>query len=561
MVFLAASMLVVLSRGASAQTRPDAGTLLRETERPEMIRPVQALPPAPAEPMPDTAKGATVDVKGFRIVGASLIAEAELQAQLVDLHGQTLTLIELEKAAQRLAEHYRSRGWFARVYLPQQDIRDGIVTLAVIEGRLGAIETDTTAAQRADTAYVERLVTRGLTLGEPLAADALQRGLLLANDLPGISARGILEAGYRVGETRLRLRVDDTPFATGNVQATNHGVKSTGTTQLGANLDLNNLSGHGDQLGLRAMTSQGLDSLRLHYAAPVGTDGLRVTARVSELRYLLGGSFATLDARGRASTWGGSLSYPLLRSALRNLNLSIDVDRKQFADDMLGAPSRRRDNNVLALATSGDAIDGLAGGGLTQYGLSLSIGRLDLAGVTADLTTDQASARTQGGWHKLSANLARLQRLPADFTLSATFTAQWAGKNLDSSEKFSLGGPAGVRAYPVNEAAGDEGWLLNLELRRDLGYGWQAMGFLDAGGVRLHRREWGGWQGGAATPNHYELTGAGFGISWQQPQSWSLRLSVATPLGSNPGRDSAGNNNDGSSQNSTRAWMQLTKFF
>lgn len=553
--------LAGFAQGALAQTPPDAGSLLRETERGGALPQVQTLPPAPAAPMAPAAKGATVEVKAFRIVGASLIAEPELQGLLVDLVGKTLTLADLETAVQRLAEHYRSRGWFARVYLPQQDIKDGVVTIAVIEGRLGAVDIDGSAAQRADTEFVRQIAAAGLVLNAPLAADALQRGLLLANDLPGISARGTLEAGDKVGETRLRLRIEDTPLASGSLQASNHGVKSTGTAQLGGGLDLNNLSGRGDQIGLRALASQGLASLRLHYAAPLGSEGLRATARASTLRYTLGDGFAALQARGQADTFGAGLSYPFLRSATRNFALAFDADRKRYADDMIGAPVRRRDADVFALAASGDAIDGLAGGGLSQYGLTLAAGRLDLAGVAADLAADQASARTQGGWHKLSANVSRLQRLPADFILSAAFSAQWADKNLDSSEKFALGGPAGVRAYPVNEAAGDEGWLLNLELRRELGQGWQALGFLDAGGVRLHRNEWAGWQAGGSTPNRYELAGIGCGLSWQQPGAWSLRLAIAAPLGSNPGRDAAGNNSDGSGQHRARGWLQLTRLF
>jgi len=33
-------------------------------------------------------------------------------------------------------------------------------------------------------------------------------------------------------------------------------------------------------------------------------------------------------------------------------------------------------------------------------------------------------------------------------------SAQWASKNLDSSQKFGLGGPNGVRAYPSGEGYG-----------------------------------------------------------------------------------------------------------
>lgn len=555
------AVLACCSALAQGQTPPDAGSLLRETERKAIWPAPAGLPTMPAPPLTEKAKGATVVVAAFRLSGITLLAEAELQALLADLIGQTLSLDELERAAQRLAEHYRQRGWFARVYLPQQEIVDGVVTIAIIEGRLGAIDIDAKAASRADADFVRDMVTAGLTLNEPLAADTLQRGLLLANDLPGIKARGQLETGDKIGETRLRLRIEDAPPLGGQVQLHNHGVKSTGAEQLIGGFDLYNLSGRGDQLAVRAVAARGLESLRLNYALPLGSDGLRLALRASDLRYRLGAGFSALNARGHAGTWGAGLSYPVLRSTAQNVSLGLDTERKRFADDMLGAPAQRRDNEVFSLAANGDAIDGLGGGGFTQYGVTLTHGRLDLAGVAAALATDQASARTQGGWSKHSASLMRLQRLPGDMTLSASLNAQWAGKNLDSSEKFSLGGPAAVRAYPVNEAAGDEGWLLNLELRSELGAGWQALGFIDAGEVHLHRNEWAGWQGGGSTPNRYALSGAGLGLSWQQPGAWSLRLTVAAPLGDNPGRNAAGNNSDGSGQRSARAWLQAMWLF
>ena len=39
---------------------------------------------------------------------------------------------------------------------------------------------------------------------------------------------------------------------------------------------------------------------------------------------------------------------------------------------------------------------------------------------------------------------------------------QLSSKNLDSSEKFTLGGIGGVEAYPSGEASGDEGRKISL---------------------------------------------------------------------------------------------------
>jgi len=543
---------------ALAQTPPDAGTLQRESERSRILdQPRAVLPAAPAAPMEAPDKGASVTVRAFQISGATLIPEAELTALLADLVGQTLTLADLERAAQRIAAHYRGHGWFVRVYLPAQEIRDGVVRIAIVEGRLSGIKVEN-AGQRADAGLVERIAGNGLTPGEPLAADALERGLLLANDQPGIQATGVLEPGDAIGETRLRLKVEDGPFTAGDIALANHGARATGVEQLAAGLVIN--PGGGDQASLRAIASRNLDMVRAGYALPIGSDGLRLGLNASELHYQLGGDFAALNASGNARTLGATLSYPLRRAATDNLNLVGGVENRRYADDSLGSALHRKKVEALTLAVSGDRIDGLGGGGFSQYGASLVSGKLDMAGVAADLTADQAGPRANGGYAKLAANVARLQRLPADFMLSAVLTAQFAGKNLDSSEKFALGGPSGVRAYPVNEAAGDEGWLLNLELRKELGDGWNALALLDAGEVRQHRNEWAGWQGGGSTPNRYGLAGAGFGVGWSKPGDIALQLTVAAPLGGNPGQTAAGRNQDGSARG-PRGWLRIAKYF
>lgn len=540
-----------------AQTPPDAGSLLRESER--TLREIPLAPAiAPPPPITDVAKGTRVKVAAFRIEGATLLPEAELAELLADRIGQTLTLGELEHAARRIAEHYRARGWFARAYLPAQEIADGIVRIQVVEGRFGGalIERDNDA--HADSGLVERLAAGRLQPGAPLSAADLERGLLLANDQPGIRVTGILEPGERAGETRLRLKVADGPRFMGDLGLSDHGSRATGRAQIGAGISWN--PGDGSQASLRALAAENLALARLAYARPLGGDGLRWGIHATDLRYRLGGDFKTLDASGNAQTWGTDLVWPLLRAADRNLSLTATAEQRRYADDSLGAAQRRKKVDALHLVLQGDRSDGLGAGGLSQASLALTAGDLDLSGVAADLAADRAGPRAHGGYGKLQARLARLQNLPAGFSLHADLSAQWAGDNLDSSEQFSLGGPNGVRAYPVSEASGDQGWLLKLELRKPVAPGWTALGFIDGGGIRQHKHIWAGWQGGGNIPNRYELAGAGIGLAWSAPGDFSIQITLASPLGSHPGKTAAGKNQDGSARE-TRAWLRVTKFF
>jgi hemolysin activation/secretion protein len=544
----------------AAQPLPDAGTLLRESERSlqaPLTTPHQPTAPS-TRPMAQDAKALRVQVHSIRIDGASLLSTAELQALVADRIGQSLTLGELEQAAQRLAEHYRAHGWYARVYLPQQDVTKGAIRIQVLEGRYGGSSAQG-SAQRADAQAVQQTITQRLQPGQPLSAADLERGLLLANDLPGIAATGLLQPGAAQGETQLAINVQDTPFVSGDIGLNNHGVRATGRTQAVGGLALNNLSGSGDQLALRLLAAQDIASAQLRYSLPLGRDGLRLALHAATLHYRLGSNYQVLEAKGKAQTAGLGLTYPLLRQSDRNLQLSAGYEQRRYQDDMLGQALSHNRIQAGTLGINGDLRDTLGGGGINWGSVQLTHGSLDIHDVAGAQALDAAGPRSAGDYTKLMLQLARSQHLAMGWQLQASLSGQWASGNLGSSERFSLGGPNQVRAYPVNEASGDQGLLLKLELQRELGSGWQAVAFYDVGQIQQHRHSWAGWQGGGNQPNRYHLAGAGLGVNWRH-QGWLLSASVASPIGSNPAA-MQGLNNDGSSSHSIRGWISLGKTF
>ena len=154
--------LAIFSTGIAAQTAPDAGSLLREAEKQQAPRLPQPAPQAvPQAPLAPDANALRVQVKAFRIRGNTLIAEPELQAVLAPWVGKESSFAELQQAANALAEAYRRHGWFARPQLPAQDLAEGIVSINIIEGRLGAVRIeDGGLALRLDRSLVTQTMTR-----------------------------------------------------------------------------------------------------------------------------------------------------------------------------------------------------------------------------------------------------------------------------------------------------------------------------------------------------------------------------------------------------------------
>lgn len=108
---------------------------------------------------------------------------------------------------------------------------------------------------------------------------------------------------------------------------------------------------------------------------------------------------------------------------------------------------------------------------------------LNIRNIAGDKTQDATTAKTHGSYTKLAWNLSRLQALAPSWQVQANLSGQWAKGNLASSERMTLGGPNQIRAYPVNEASGDQSILLQLELQKHLGHGWQISAFYDAGQI------------------------------------------------------------------------------
>ena len=149
--------------------------------------------------------------------------------------------------------------------------------------------------------------------------------------------------------------------------------------------------------------------------------------------------------------------------------------------------------------------------------------------------------------------------LPGAFSLFGRVYGQWANKNLDSSEDFSLGGPYGVRGWSVGEGRGDMGALGTLELRYDAPlpaqYGHlQLKGFVDGGHVWVNKKPDGIVPANDCGCNSYGLMSAGLGARWTW-RALELDATWAHGLGNNPGRAIGTSNED------EQFWLQAAVRF
>ncbi|WP_230950082.1 ShlB/FhaC/HecB family hemolysin secretion/activation protein [Burkholderia cepacia] len=504
---------------------PNAGATMRdvETSRPSLLpeaAPDLEIGPSDgaAPPPPDT--GPRVLVRAFEIGGNTVFDGATLQALVAGLAGDAQSFTDLQRVAGRITAYYRERGYvLARAYLPKQDIENGVVRIEIAEGRYGRIAIEN-HSRVFDAVLRQPLAT--LHPGDVVHGASLERSLLLLDDLAGVGVRGTLRAGASPGTTDLVVDAARRPLASGALEFDNFGPVSTGRYRVGGSVDVEAPLRLGDRLSLRGLVSDERQRYyRAAYQVPVGPASTRVGVAYSSVRYRVAGRFAELGMSGRAGVQTVYVAQPLVRSRGLGLTAQIQYENKNL-HDVYGAFSLYNDRNVglWTFGLTGNAQDDWLGGGRSGVSVMFGVGRLR----SSDVFASNPLTKSIGSFRKLNLNAQRLQALGGRFQLYGQVGAQLASGNLDSSEKFSLGGPYGVRAYALGEGSGDQGWQASAELRYLAAPGWQVNLFVDAGAVQINRRPW----TRERNTQHMQAAGVGatrFGTNHQ------VALTAALPLG------------------------------
>ena len=504
--------------------------------------------PEPAQP----AAGPRIMVRSLHVTGQTQFSEAELIAATGCQPGVEIDLAGLRALAARITDVYGRHGYFvAQAYLPAQDVHDGAVTIAVIEGHYGKVALNNQSRVRDG---LPRSLLSGLEPGDLVATRPLERRLLLLSDLPGVVVKSTLSPGEAVGASDLTVDLLPGRRVTGSVEADNAGNPYTGEYRAGATVNFNEPLGLGDVASLRVLTAgSGLTYVRGFYEAQISA--LTVGVAYTHLSYELGKQFKSLNAHGTADIGSLYASYPLIRSRENNLDALGQFDARTFKDESEStATVSKRTARVGIFGLTGDHRDDLWGGGWTNYSVAWALGDLDIK-TPAVRAVDAVTARTQGSYSKVSFDIARLQQLGAGpVSLYGEARGQLASKNLDSSEKMELGGVYGVRAYPEGEAYGDEGYLLTAEARLRLARLSERMGgnvhasvFVDNGAITINHTPW------APGDNHRNLSAAGVGLTWADAHGLLVKVAYAVRLGSERAISAP--------DRSGRVWVQLSKFF
>ena len=124
----------IAAHAAPAVPTPDAGQISRELPKEApTVAPTATAPltvDVGSQPTALADQAVRIPVTGFAISGETHFSAAELLGLVNDQVGPARSLADLNQAAARITDFYRSHGFVvARAYLPAQDIKGGVVQI------------------------------------------------------------------------------------------------------------------------------------------------------------------------------------------------------------------------------------------------------------------------------------------------------------------------------------------------------------------------------------------------------------------------------------------------
>ena len=360
-----------------------------------------------------------------------------------------------------------------------------------------------------------------------------------------------LQPGSKEGQTNSVLDINNESAYIARVSTDNYGARATGYARYQANASFLSPLGTGDRIDVAYLHSRGVDFGRFSFSNPIGYSGLRAGVAASALKYeVVAGTALSLKPEGEAETISFDLSYPLNRSRTFDLSVASFLERKHFRNELItGVDS----NYLVDLFNMGSFLNHkntLFLAGETAASIDLDLGYANYDDSPAIFKASKIQQDTQGRFNRLRWNINNTQFYTETISSVLKFSGQLSDSNLDSSQKFYLGGASGVRAYPTSEGSGSEGYLFSAALHKELTANFTATGFYDYGFARQYIDNTNNATGAenATGKNSFNMKGYGASIEWTGflgsyrstfSAIWSRRI------GNNPNPQADGTDSDG----------------
>ena len=434
---------------------------------------------------PAPASDGTVAIRSVRVEGVSAYNPAQTGPITAGLVGPAVPVQRIEAARTALLNLYRREG-YALTAVTATIGRDGSLRFVVVEGGISDVklEGDIGPAATQVLRFLNHL--KGV---RPLDTATLERWLLLAQDIPGVTLRAVLQPSVGdPGALTLVAQVERQAFD-GLLNVDNRASRFTGPVEGLLLLDANSFSEFGERTqGIFYHTDGNTQNFgQGSLESFLGGSGLRGRLYGGYGETTPSGFLRDLRYHGTTTVFGGLLSYPLFRGREQTLTVSgyFDAIETQITQAPPGFAVQRGFDSLRVARVGADyALQDVWAGGerpaVNAVNVRLSQGIPSL-GATPNGSLQATRPGERVDFTKLVGDISRVQTLLAvgansTISLKARVIGQVSGQALPPAEKFFLGGPEYTRGFSAGEVTGDNAFVWQAELQYSTSYNAQVFG-------------------------------------------------------------------------------------
>ncbi len=477
---------------------------LEEQQRRERRDTEEAVIEIPEAVTPDTEPDLDFTLQGVRFTESELLEDAALAEVAERYVGRDVTFRDIQRLIEDVNRLYRLEGYItAQAFLPPQEIRDGVLTILLVEGRVGQVRIDGNTYVADD--YI--LNRTNVPLGDVLRIDVLQGQLERFNAREDIRLSASLAAGEEFGETDVILRAAEPPRTVYQFFVDNSGNESTGQEQAGVLLSHRGILGSMDRASFYATYAEGARFADLSYAFPVNRHGGVMSLRYSiSTTEVVDGPFDDLDLEGKSTTMAVQFDQPWIRTYGFGMDLVARASQVDSEGEILGVDYR---DQRIRQYDAGLRWEFLEPG--YQVTLQPMVGTMRTEDNILDDKTGVAVFTGTGTW---------LQRISDNFYSVVMGRWQFAdqSQSVPPAGEFQVGGARSVRGYQQGIASGPHGYHVSGEIHWP-GARWiDPFVFVDHGHVKQ------------VAESSESITGVGGGFRWQRGRWLSTELTYGHAL-------------------------------
>jgi hemolysin activation/secretion protein len=458
--------------------------------------------------------------------GNTVFSNEELSSMAAEYKGKQVSLFDLRNIARNITKKYRDAGYIlSKAVLSPQKIKDGVVKIQVMEGFIS--EVTFSGKVSGDGKIIKNFAEKIKSL-RPINKADLERYLLLADDLPGVTARSVIRASSTTpGASELIINLEDKKQEY-SVSADNYGSRFVGPYQLTGVAAFNSLFGMFDRTTFRTVNATQSDELFFYdilHEEQVFSEGTKLKVRFANSESQPGGRIQSLDIEGDSKTIEANLEHPFIRSRTTNLTGRTGFKTNDSRTNISGILQSNDRVRSWANGITLDFEDGLNSSNSISFDMTTGF---DILGATED-GVGRSRSNGEHEFNKFNAEIIRLQKITDNISLFTSAAGQFSNDPLLSSEEASFGGRRYGRGYDPAEISGDKGAAGLAELRFNSDYqnvyvkNVQYYTFYDVAGV---------WNENilAGEQSKQTLASAGAGVRFNLKYDLTGDLSIAAPL-------------------------------